>query len=209
MARKKEVDLDVRNKAKIAEIAKKLFLKYGYEKTLMNDIAKEADMSKSTLYVYFKSKEEIKNYISLEAMQYFHDELKRKIQPETMDLHTRYMAIYEVLVHFKEKYPLSFQLIVEEICVDDEVLKENKVLAEIYEVGEEINRFIQVCFQGETDESTVTPSIEIMEQWGSIYGIITLADNKTAYLLKNFGVTKEEFLRQSFEDLYWNRSKRK
>lgn len=237
MARKKEIDLDIRNRAKIAEIAKKIFLKYGYENTLMNDIAKEAEISKSTLYVYFKSKEEIRNYISLEAMKYFYEELKKNVQPETMDLHTRYMTICAILVCFKEKYPLSFQLIVEEICVDDEILKKNAILAEIYDIGEKINQFIQICFQqhdmqmkdiqqSDIQESGVQkneirpqnslleekvqgvirmeeqPFLRIMEQWGSIYGIITLADRKTAYLMKNFGVTKEEFLKQSFENLY-------
>lgn len=46
-------------KAKILEGANKLFQRYGLNKTTMEDIAKDAGKGKSTLYYYFKSKEEI------------------------------------------------------------------------------------------------------------------------------------------------------
>lgn len=46
-------------KEKILAGADKLFQKYGLTKTTMEDIAKEAGKGKSTLYYYFKNKEEI------------------------------------------------------------------------------------------------------------------------------------------------------
>jgi len=39
--------------------AQRLFQKYGYSKTTMEDIAKAMDRGKSTIYYYFKSKDEI------------------------------------------------------------------------------------------------------------------------------------------------------
>ncbi|MDR5587911.1 TetR/AcrR family transcriptional regulator [Clostridium aquiflavi] len=44
--------------------AKKLFSEYGFEKTSMNMIAKEANVSKSNVYNYFATKEEIFYYIT-------------------------------------------------------------------------------------------------------------------------------------------------
>ncbi|TDE14471.1 TetR/AcrR family transcriptional regulator [Dyadobacter psychrotolerans] len=46
-------------KEKILAGANRLFQKHGLTKTTMEDIAKEAGKGKSTLYYYFKSKEEI------------------------------------------------------------------------------------------------------------------------------------------------------
>lgn len=43
----------------IAEIAEELFKKYGYDNTSMDDVAKESEYSKTTLYKYFKSKDEL------------------------------------------------------------------------------------------------------------------------------------------------------
>lgn len=44
-------------KKKIINASLKAFLKYGFHKTTMNQIAQEADIAKGTLYLYFKSKE--------------------------------------------------------------------------------------------------------------------------------------------------------
>jgi AcrR family transcriptional regulator len=46
-------------RAEILKAAEELFQKWGLNKTTMEDIAKQAGKGKSTLYYYFKSKEEI------------------------------------------------------------------------------------------------------------------------------------------------------
>jgi TetR/AcrR family transcriptional regulator, repressor for uid operon len=46
-------------KGKIVESALISFSKYGYDKTRMDDIAEAAKVSKGTLYLYFRSKEEL------------------------------------------------------------------------------------------------------------------------------------------------------
>ncbi len=46
-------------KKEIVDIAKKMFLNKGYNKSTMSDIAKEAKISRKTLYRYFSSKEEV------------------------------------------------------------------------------------------------------------------------------------------------------
>jgi AcrR family transcriptional regulator len=46
-------------KERIIAIADQLFAHFGIQKTTMEDIAKKARMGKSTMYYYFKSKEEI------------------------------------------------------------------------------------------------------------------------------------------------------
>lgn len=52
--------------------AKKLMQQYGLKKTTMEDIAKSAGKSKSTLYYYFKDKEEIfDRVINLEMDEFF------------------------------------------------------------------------------------------------------------------------------------------
>jgi AcrR family transcriptional regulator len=43
----------------IIDAAYKVFFKYGYQKTSMDDIAKEAMIGKGTIYYYFSTKEEI------------------------------------------------------------------------------------------------------------------------------------------------------
>ena len=47
----------------IQSAAKKVFLKNGFKSTTMESIAREAGISKGTIYLYFKNKEEV--YIAL------------------------------------------------------------------------------------------------------------------------------------------------
>ena len=46
-------------KTEIINAAEKIFFKKGFENSTMDDIAKEAEFTKKTLYSYFKSKEEL------------------------------------------------------------------------------------------------------------------------------------------------------
>lgn len=52
-------DVSEQRRAQIIEAATTVFAKFGFSKARMDDIAKESDLSKGALYLYFKSKEEI------------------------------------------------------------------------------------------------------------------------------------------------------
>jgi len=61
---------------KIIKAGCELFAKYGFKKTTMDDIAKSSRKAKSTLYYYFKSKEEVlESVVQIEA-----EELKSKLE---------------------------------------------------------------------------------------------------------------------------------
>ena len=52
----------------LVQAARQVFVRYGYKKTALDDIAKEARKGKSTIYYYFKSKDDIfKAVIDAEA----------------------------------------------------------------------------------------------------------------------------------------------
>ncbi|PJI10489.1 MULTISPECIES: TetR/AcrR family transcriptional regulator [Clostridium] len=203
MARKKEPELIEVNRNRIIKAAKALFEANGIEKVKMDDVAKVADMSKSTLYVYFKSKDEILNYISLEAMIYFYKELEKKLSNEVYSIHDKYMAICDVMVEFKAHYPLNYQVIMKELYVEDKYVKKNDILHKIYDTGEKINHLIiDTLMRDEIYDNEQEMIRKIFLQWGSIYGLIILADNKEKYIKKSMNMSKSEFLHKGFEDLF-------
>lgn len=59
MCPKVSAQYKVEVKSKIVESALIAFSKYGYDRTRMDDIAEAAKVSKGTLYLYFRSKEEL------------------------------------------------------------------------------------------------------------------------------------------------------
>ncbi|MFA8299678.1 MAG: TetR/AcrR family transcriptional regulator [Hyphomicrobiales bacterium] len=66
----------------IIESARELFGRYGFKKTTMDEIAQYARKGKSSLYYYFKSKEEVFEAVVEEEVLSLKRTLKRKINPQ-------------------------------------------------------------------------------------------------------------------------------
>ncbi len=109
---------DKKMKDNIIQHADKLFKKFGYNKTTMNDIAKSMGKSKSSLYHYYSHKEEIyKDVISREfniLKEKLLNEINKKISPIDK-LHTYTIVRIKLLsdiaiyyTHFNEEYYLLY-----------------------------------------------------------------------------------------------------
>jgi AcrR family transcriptional regulator len=61
-----------RRRQQIIVAAKRVFSEKGFNKATMEDIAREAELSPGTLYLYFKNKEELYASLSLRILQYLH-----------------------------------------------------------------------------------------------------------------------------------------
>lgn len=67
----------------ILEAAKVLFYQQGFHDTTMAQIAKQAELAKGTLYLYFKSKEELAATIIYRTLSAFHDYIKANMSGAT------------------------------------------------------------------------------------------------------------------------------
>jgi AcrR family transcriptional regulator len=65
-----------RRRQQIIVAAKRVFSEKGYNRTTIEDIAHEAELSPGTLYLYFKNKEELFTSLSLRILQYLLIRLK-------------------------------------------------------------------------------------------------------------------------------------
>lgn len=204
MGSKKKETLIQFNRNNIIESAKKLFKSKGVEQTTMDDIAKEADYSKSTIYVYFKSKDEIYNSIACEYMNL----LKEGLENCTIDLddfEICYYKICDTIFRFQEQFPLYFETLMGEINVDPKQLEQDSILKEIYNTGEEINDIITKLLQFGIDHQFIRKDIELIPTvfylWFGISGIILLAQRKKKYLEIRMGLSLEEYSNYSFKML--------
>jgi len=67
-------------KLEIVEQAQKLFQQYGLKKTTMDEIAAACGKAKSTLYHYYKSKEEVFDEVLLKEMNSLRNHVEAKVQ---------------------------------------------------------------------------------------------------------------------------------
>lgn len=193
MARKKLTEFNMNN---IIGAAEELFMKKGFEATSVDDIAKLAENSKSTIYVYFRSKEEIFDHIVLSYMQKML-EFAEVAKNSEGDFDDRYFRLCMELDGLYVKSPLFFKGTLGNISVD----LERELYKNIYEVGESINETIADFIRQGIAEGKVRKDIDVytavFTMWSSIAGIVSFANEKREYLKMRFGIDKFEYIKRA------------
>jgi len=198
----KKAALEQFHRDTISAVADRLFMEKGIEKTTMDDIAKEAEYSKATLYVYFKSKDEIFHYITLKGMTLLHERFTKVLQTNEGAI-DQYMSICEVLGEFCKEYPLYFKSMLETIASDTESREKSETLEAIYQTGEMLNGDIEGLIQKGVREDVFKKDLPCfttgMVFWASLSGIVSLAGNKQGYISQRTGMNREDFMDFGFK----------
>lgn len=91
-------------KEEIIESARELFNQYGYKKVSMGEIAENANVTKRTLYSYFKDKDEILKYFieeEIDNMKEIIKEIEKENLPFIENVHKTILKVFE----YKKKKP--------------------------------------------------------------------------------------------------------
>lgn len=201
MKQAKRDKLSEYNRSNIIEAAKTLFETKGISQTTMDDIAAQAVCSKSTIYVYFSSKDEIYHTIVHDSMVLLKD-IFEEIADRDTPFPDKYYAICNALVDFQQRYPLYFSSILGRISVEEQDFEQYPILRETYEVGEEINDILSMVFTSGKNTGYIRNDIEpittIFLLWASLGGIIQMAEQKERYFQDKLNISRRQFLDNSF-----------
>ncbi|MGV8056718.1 MAG: TetR/AcrR family transcriptional regulator [Smithellaceae bacterium] len=140
---------DEKVKCSIINAAKRVFLKWGLNKTTMEDIAHEAGKGKSTLYYYFKSKEELFENVAIDELNSIR--IKAKAAIAGIDSPKDKLKIYITTTFAEIKKTVGiYSLIKGEIKGNKELIdnvrqrldnSEEAIILEILKLGLELNEF--------------------------------------------------------------------
>lgn len=86
-----------RRRQQIIVAAKRVFSEKGFSKTTMEDIAREAELSPGTLYLYFKNKDELYASLSLRILQYMNIRLEDVKKEKDNNPEQKIVSIKEAL----------------------------------------------------------------------------------------------------------------
>lgn len=95
-----------RRRQQIIVAAKRVFSDKGFSKATMEDIAKEAELSPGTLYLYFKNKEELYASLSLRILQYLHIRVSHVNKEPGLDPEKKLDALIEAMYDVYEFDPM-------------------------------------------------------------------------------------------------------
>jgi len=93
----------------ILDAAQKVFFTKGIEECTMDDIANEAELAKGTLYLYFKSKEDIRYEISLRGVEILNKQL-HDVLDENLSGLENLLNVGWTFINFSEKEGQFFQM---------------------------------------------------------------------------------------------------
>lgn len=199
--RKKEA-LEQFNRDNIVNAAKELFEQKGIEKTTMDDIAKYADYSKSTIYVYFRSKEEIYNAIVSDCVSLLTKQLREFVR-EDSDFESSYYQLCDCLVSFEEKYPKYYSSLMGEVAMTNS----RKDSTKQSETGiEELNALIYKLLLIGKEKKILKKTLElkptVLYMWSAISGIIQVAERRRDDISRTLNMDRQEYLDYSFRTFY-------
>ena len=95
-----------RRRRQIMVAAKEVFSIKGFTKTTMEDIAREAELSPGTLYLYFKNKDELYASLSVEILEHLYGQLKRVYVKASQSPQRRIDLLKQTLFEVYEFDPL-------------------------------------------------------------------------------------------------------
>ena len=183
------------HRGSILAAAERLFAEKGIEGTTMDDIAREAEYSKATLYVYFQSKEEIINAILLSSMILLQKKIREAIARST-GWYEGYDAVCSAIIRFYGENPTACDAISGDLEVSSS--GESKSVKDILRVSEETDGILADFLDRGVREGAVRvalPTAEVVQLfWAALSGMVRMAEHKTAHMERTIGVNRETFL---------------
>jgi AcrR family transcriptional regulator len=138
-----------RRRQQIIVAAKRVFVEKGYSRATMENIAKEAELSAGTLYLYFRNKSELWAALSIRVLQYLLIRLDQLALQEKSDYKNKLFQLKSVLLDAYEFDPMIFKNLFN--LQTDEILKElrSEIVQEIHSLRQEtLNKMASIFQKG-------------------------------------------------------------
>lgn len=184
-------------KEDIIDAAERVFFSKGFNAS-MDEVAKEAEYSKRTIYIYFESKEQLYQAIINRAFRVLNDISKNKL--ESTDQATGYQKLRlfgEAYLEFIQTYPDYFKIITNHHFSESEY-HQFKAGNRFSDDGEYLFSLLIQLLEDGVKDGSIRPDIEIIETafilYANMMGIGNLLVNKSLYLTGVYNRTTEELI---------------
>ncbi|SET60260.1 TetR/AcrR family transcriptional regulator [Paenibacillus sp. NFR01] len=200
--RSKEMEIRRNDIIAAAEV---VFFSKGYERSTMDDVARQAEFSKRTLYAYFSSKEQLYFEMMIRGYRQLKLRLQQVLQtPQALSAEEELWAIAHVYYVFSCEQPEHFQAIMEyeNRPADFQNGIPDASRDECYALGEEALQFVKTALdKGIRDgdfRADLAPEQAAVMLWASILGIFSTVRIKKNYIESYYNISPGEFVRQAF-----------
>lgn len=122
----------------IQDAALELFMQKGFYTVKMEDISEKAELSIATIYIYFKSKDELYASLIDIALEYLYKRIKDAFASEDLSPIEKFMAYKDALYKTYQKHPTILRIIIHIQLYDTLKTLDRKLLNHLNEKGRQI-----------------------------------------------------------------------
>ncbi|HPF19624.1 MAG TPA: TetR/AcrR family transcriptional regulator [Bacillota bacterium] len=200
---RKKKDVEIRCN-EILDAVERIYEKGSFESVTMDEIAKEAEFTKQTLYAYFKGKEEIMASIYVRAANNINQMIKSKLdEKELMSGYEKLDLMRIVFTEVAETKPFYTKMISIYQLKDLSEFKNLGIYDEIVTKNANLTRYMSDCIEkgiqdGSIDKNTDVQS-GVLFLKALILGAASMAIYNEQYMRQELHLDPLESLRNIFE----------
>jgi len=162
----------------ILKAARKLFFDRGFKNVTVDNIAAKAEVSKGSVYLYFKSKEEIYTQILInDSINSFQD-LEKKFSAKDAPAEELLLAFADSYIDYFLNENELFRILMTFMLHADDMILTDEQNAQLLQSTNDNIKFVSEILQKGVDAGEFSPIINIKQAqnaiWGLLNGIISL-----------------------------------
>ncbi|WP_370263736.1 TetR/AcrR family transcriptional regulator [Limnobacter sp.] len=193
-----------RRREDILDAAERVFTQRGLEAATMDQVAREARVSRALVYVYFKDKTALHQAVCLRGLRLLREAFQRARQSKKAG-HDQVRAIGLAYMRFAETYPMHFAAMsrFEAQAPDLNQPEACSATLEMIQAGQKVHEEIVLALAQGMADKTLRSDLDNLMQisitlWGFTHGTIQLAQTKGTFI-ESMGISKEAFMKQAVE----------
>jgi len=179
----------------IITAAEKVFFSKGLVNATIDEIAEEAELSKGTIYLYFKSKEDLYLAIHLRGQEILEQMFEEAIERQQTGF-GKIRAIGEAYFSFFIMYPDYFNALTyyetRDLPYDDDDSLSAMCLQKAMQINELLCRVLRLGIADGSIRSDIDPFQVSLILWGQTTGLIQFTSLKGELLRRKFSVTQKD-----------------
>lgn len=207
IADRRERDKQLRRDS-IIDAAERFFFTKRFPFTTIDEIAEAAELSKGTIYIYFKNKEEIYVAIVRRGM-HFLIELFREAIAKSPTGKDKVQAIGQALLTFYERHPHHFKALFYQhdgpSCPIPDMDRGGPLIKALIRDSEELHALCAEAIRSGIADGSIPPDIDPVKATvvfvSMILGLVRMVAVEEKFLLKRFNLSGEDLIKAAFEML--------
>jgi TetR/AcrR family transcriptional regulator len=194
-----------KRKNDILDAAEAVFFTKGFDQATMDDVAERAELSKGTLYLYFRNKQLLNIGLTLRALQKLHEIFDRAVKRANTGI-GKIRAIGEGYYHYATQHADYFKTIKQYEIANLQLMTDEPLLRECHAIGQRVRQIVVDAIKAGMKDGTIRNDLNpvkiglILE--GQLTGLIQLLMREKMLLLHDDLYTHEELINTYYDFVF-------